>query len=83
MAGQDESAPALVEDISSAGVRLVLRRCYEPGHVLAVSWRYPHGGTQRTVLVHVIHSQTDGGGTWKVGCTMVSQLSDDELAELL
>jgi hypothetical protein len=83
MAGRDESAPALVKDISSTGLRLVLRRCYEPGRALAVSWRYPHGGTQHTLLVHVVHSHNDGSGTWHVGCSMVCQISDKQLAELV
>ena len=83
MAGRDENAPALVENISNTGLRLVLRRCYEPGRVLAVSWRDAHGVTQRTLLAHVIHARNVGDGTWSVGCALGVRLSDDEMKDLL
>jgi len=79
----DDSAPALVENISNTGLRLVLRRCYEPGRVLAVSWRHAHGVTQRTLLAHVIHARNVGDGTWSMGCRLVVCVSDDEMVELL
>ena len=82
IAGHDESAPALVENISNTGLRLVLRRCYEPGRVLAVSWRDAHGVTQRTLLAHVIHARNVGDGTWSMGCTLRVRVSDDELKQL-
>jgi hypothetical protein len=83
MAGRDENAPALVENLSASGLKLVLRRCYEPGRVLAVSWRHAHGGTQRTLLAHVIHARNDGGGTWSVGCALISQVPEEEMPDLL
>jgi hypothetical protein len=83
MAGRDDSAPALVENISNTGLRLVLRRCYEPGRVLAVSWRHAHGVTQRTLLAHVIHARNVGDGTWSMGCRLAARVSDDEIVELL
>jgi len=80
---RDENIPALIENLSTGGMRLVLRRCYEPGRVLAVSWPYPHGGMQRTLMVHVIHGHNDGGGTWSVGCSFLDLVAEKELASLL
>ena len=82
-AGCDDSAPALVENMSNTGLRLVLRRCYEPGRVLAVSWRTAHGITQRTLIVHVIHAHNVGDGTWSMGCVLGVRVSNDEMAQLL
>jgi hypothetical protein len=83
MAGGDESVPALLENFSSTGMRLTLRRCYEPGRVLAVSWREAQGDKQHTLLVHVVHARNDGGGTWSMGCAMVGHVTDEEMADLL
>jgi hypothetical protein len=81
--GKEESAPALLEDVSSGGLRLVLRRCYEAGCTLAVSWRlHPHK-PGRTVLAHVVHASSEGGGNWVVGCALASALTEQELSALL
>src|SRR5262245_59833464 len=53
-AGNEETAPAVLEDVSTEGLRLVGPCPYEPGRVLAVSWHQPAGGPKQTVLAHVI-----------------------------
>jgi hypothetical protein len=83
MSGKDDSAPALLEDVSTGGLRLGLRRCYEPGRILAVTWRQPSEGPKRTVLVHVIYARNEGAGNWIVGCGLMNVLSEEEVAALL
>lgn len=83
MAGKDENVPALLEDFSTGGLRLVLRRCYEPGRILAVTWRQPLNGPRRTVLAQVIYARDEGEGNWVVGCALMNGLSKDDLKALL
>jgi hypothetical protein len=83
MTGKDERVPALLQDVSTGGLRLVLRRCYETGRVLAVSWRHPRLGPERTLLAHVVHATDAGGGNWVVGCSLETVLTEEELASLL
>jgi hypothetical protein len=81
MSGQEASAPAILEDISSGGLRIALRRCFEPGRVLAIGWRTADG-TKRTLLAHVVRAVSDGQGNWVVGCTLMNPLSPAEVEAL-
>jgi hypothetical protein len=83
MAGKDDNAPALLQDLSTGGLRLELRRCYEPGCVLTVSCRHPSDGSNVTLLAHVIYARNEGSGNWAVGCTLINALTEKELASLL
>jgi hypothetical protein len=83
MSGRDESAPALLENYSNTGLRLALRRCYEPGRVLAVTWRESRGGKQHSLLAHVVYVRNEGGGTWSLGCALIGHSDDEQVAELL
>jgi len=83
MAENDESVPALLVDLCSGGLRLVIRRCYEPGRTLAVSWRDTLHGPKRTLLAHVVHVNNQGGGNWVVGCALNEALTEAELTALL
>jgi len=78
----EESVPALLVDVSKGGLRLTIRRCYEPGRVLAVSWQQKRNGPRRTVLAHVVHARNEGGGNWVVGCALVTAMTEEELAAL-
>src|SRR5262245_5132454 len=71
--------PAVISDVSEGGIRLVLRRRFEPGTGLGVELPGHDGSEPYTVLVKVIHVRAASGGTWALGCQFISQLSDDEL----
>jgi hypothetical protein len=83
MAGKYENAPALMQDLSAGGLRLEMRRCYEPGQVLAVSCRHPSDGSDLTLLAHVVYARDEGSGNWAVGCALINPLTEEELASLL
>jgi hypothetical protein len=83
MTGWQENAPAILEDLSTKGLRLVVRRPYEPGRVLAVSWRHPLDGSTPTLLAQVVHAHSDGMGNWIIGCALLNALSEEELTALL
>jgi hypothetical protein len=83
VAGKDESAPAILEDLSTTGLRLVVRRHYEPGRVLALSWRNPPDGPKHTLVAQVVHARNDGMGSWIIGCVLMIALTKEELTALL
>lgn len=77
-----EQRSARIHDISTQGVGLIVKHSFAQGSVLVL--RFP--GTSldtRSVLVRVKHLQPLTGGEFKVGCTFVVPLSDEQLAELI
>jgi hypothetical protein len=83
LSAKRERAPALMEDISTGGLRLVMRRFFEPGHVLAVSWHYPLDGPKHTFLAQVVYALSQGEGNWVVGCVLLNPLQPEEIKALL
>src|ERR1700681_3814968 len=69
---------AIVEDISKSGVRLRLRRRFEPRSGLAIELPGKHGDAPETVYVKVVHVRSDGEGSYVLGCRFMSELSDEE-----
>jgi hypothetical protein len=76
--GQIETAPAILEDISSSGLRIALRRCFEPGCALAVTWRTADG-TQRTLRAFVVRTTAEEQGNWVIGCSLTTPLTLEEV----
>ncbi len=81
--GEELRWRATIRDVSQGGLSLVLQRRFERGAALAVE--LPGGGldTSSTVLVRVKHVRPQAGGGWALGCSFVSDLSEEELATLL
>jgi hypothetical protein len=71
----------IIEDISKSGVRLRLRRRFEPRSGLAVE--LPGKDGHDTVYVKVMNVQSDGNGSYVLGCKFMSELSDEEVERLL
>ncbi len=78
---KDARWPATVRDLSLGGVRLSLRRRFEPGTGLGIELIGSDGEPQ-TVLVKVIHAHLQEDGNWGLGCKFISELSEDELHRL-
>lgn len=73
--------PAVIRGISTGGVSLRLARRFERGSGLAIELPTEDGGTT-TVLARI--SQVEAGeGGWLLGCTFISELSDDEVGLVL
>ena len=69
-------------DISSQGVGLIVDRSFAQGSVLVL--RFPGSSLEsRPILVRVKHLQPLDNGEFKVGCTFVVPLSDEQLAEFI
>jgi serine/threonine protein kinase len=74
---------ARIQDISSSGVCLILRRRFEPGTVLTAEL---HGSTEsitKTLLIHVMRVHEQSPRKWSVGCAFDRELNDFELKALL
>jgi PilZ domain len=74
---------ATMEDISLSGVRIRLRRRFEPRSALAIELPGRNGEDASSVYVKVMHVRNQGGGYCTLGCKFMSELSEDELDRLL
>lgn len=74
---------ATICDISQGGVGLHLKRRYEKGSALAVELPGSAGYQSSVVFVRVVHVKRNTDGTWRLGCTFISELSDDDVFRLL
>jgi len=77
------SFPALIHNVSQTGVGLILEQSFEPGTILAVEFQNPELGLARVLLASVVHTRPQVDGRWLVGGSLVTQLNDDELHELV
>ena len=83
MAGKNECVPAIVRDLSAGGIRLHLRRWFEPGRIVEVPLANREDGSSRTLLARVVCLRARGGGNWSLGCAWLSPLLPDEVKALL
>src|SRR5262249_2945047 len=80
--GNKDPWPATIRDISTAGLSLALNRRFERGSGLAIE--LPGGdGTYSTVLARVTSIWPHPESGWVLGCTFVSELSDEEVRSVL
>jgi hypothetical protein len=71
-----------VVDISLTGLALLLDRPLGRGTILAIDVQRGQA-TIRTLLARVVHVTERGPGAYAIGCEFASQLSEQELRELL
>jgi hypothetical protein len=74
---------AVISDISLRGIRLILRRRFEPGAGLGIELPGHDGAEPCMVLARVVHVRQLPGGSWALGCKFMSELGEDELQRLL
>ena len=82
-AAQEMRWDATIRDVSRGGVRMTLRRRFEPGASLAIEVPGAPGEDAYTVFAKVVHLTQEPDGAWALGCRFVSELSEDELHRLL
>jgi hypothetical protein len=74
--------PATIRDICTGGLSLRLNRRFERGSGLAIELP-TEDGTTTTVLARVAHVHAEPEGGWTLGCTFISELSDEEVKVVL
>jgi hypothetical protein len=80
---KDSRWVANISDVSLGGIRLIVRRRFEPGSGLGIELPGRAGEEPYTVLAKVIHVQALPDGCWALGCKFISDLGEDELEHLL
>lgn len=78
---KDEAFVARVLDVSATGIGLLANYSFRAGTILTVCFE-SRGKPTRKVLVRVRQCNAKSNGSWVIGCAMVTELSDQELAAL-
>jgi hypothetical protein len=73
--------PATIRDIATTGLSLTLARRFERGSGLAIE--LPCDGSTTTVLARVAGVKPHNGAGWLLDCSFISELSDEEVQEVL
>jgi PilZ domain len=73
----------LAKDLSAGGIGLVLSRRFELRTLLTVQIQGPDGQPSRPFWARVVHVHQRADGSWLMGCAFTSELSEDELNQLL
>jgi hypothetical protein len=79
----DQTWTAVVRDMSTGGVGLVVNRRFEPNTLLLVDVHDAEQTTTRTLLVRVVHVERDENNAWFLGCMFPTALSEAELLSLM
>lgn len=75
----DKPWPARVQDISSTGLSLVLRRRFERGTFLTLDLENPTEKFRRTVIVKVVRIRRTRNGEWNLGCALDGEFDLESL----
>jgi hypothetical protein len=67
-----------IQEVSSGGITLNLRRRFEPGTVLNVELA-PNANGPRCLVLRVVHATQQTNGRWIIGCAFDRPLSAEEL----
>jgi hypothetical protein len=70
---------ARVQDVSPAGMSLLVPRQFESGTLLSVALPGTQGSIPRQALIRVLGDRPLCSDQWLLGCELVNQLSDEEL----
>ncbi len=79
----DESWSALVRDLSTGGLGLLVNRRFEPGTLLIVDVQDAEQTISRSMLVRVVHAVREKDNAWALGCSFPTPLSEAELLSLM
>jgi hypothetical protein len=72
-----------IQDISREGVRLKIKRQFEPGTVLRLEVSINPEQTPMLLLAKVIHVMPNPDGSYALGCSLASPLSEEDLSRMI
>jgi hypothetical protein len=75
--------PALIRDISSTGVALIVGQRHSPGAQISAKIQDPAIDLKLQVRLRVVHVERRLDGNWNTGCTFESPLLPQHLSALL
>jgi hypothetical protein len=74
-----ESVAAMVKDVSTGGISLVIRYRFEPGTLLVIDIDGASDSGAHPLLGRVVHTTPRADGRWVLGCALRRQLSAEQL----
>lgn len=78
-----EAWSAVVRDLSTGGVGIVVNRRFEPGTLLSVELQDAERTAGRTLLVRVVRLTQEDKEHWLLGCAFTNKLTETELLTLM
>jgi hypothetical protein len=78
-----ERCQSFAQDVSTTGVKLVLRRPFNEGTVLLLEMEGSGAGHQRRLVGRVVHVLEAAPGVWELGCVFHPAVDNDAVQELL
>jgi hypothetical protein len=82
-AAEQEPSPMQVHNICATGAAILVNRSIDPGILVSLDLHGPAGKGQLSMLACIVHVTPREGGTWRLGCNFIRELSDQELCALL
>jgi hypothetical protein len=79
----EDFGPLRVKNISTDGIGLISSQALEAGLLLAVNLVNPTKDFSKTILVRVVHSTPQPGGTYLIGGIFNTALTYEELCVLV
>lgn len=78
----DDAEPFVgrIEDVSPAGMKLVVERFIEPGTMIRVDIPTSSGEARTRVLACIVHVQAAAQEGYELGCSFATELSAEDLA---
>jgi hypothetical protein len=74
---------AQITDISATGIGLLLNSSIKPGTVLVITLQGANQKLSRPIPVRVMHATRQDEKTWRLGCSFIRKVSEDDLHALL
>ena len=78
-----ERCQSMTEDISTGGLKLVLRQPFEEGTVLIMELQGPGAEKGRRMLARVVHVCEPAAGVWELGCVFDQEVTESDVQDLL
>lgn len=84
LAAEQTEWQAKIVNISAGGIGIVVPGAIEIGTLLSVDLRDPNNAAPaRTLMVRIVHCDPAENGAFRLGCTFVDELSDEDLRLLM
>jgi tRNA A-37 threonylcarbamoyl transferase component Bud32 len=81
--GSEDRWEATVQNLSVAGVGLLLQRRFEPGTVVNVLLQSPDGRVRRSLEMQILRVSPAAGGRWATGGVFNKELTKEDLRQLV
>jgi hypothetical protein len=78
-----EAWSAIVRDLSTSGIGIIVNRRFEPGTLLKVDLEDAEHTTSTTLLVRVARISQEDPTSWLLGCTFTTKMTESDLLSLM